>query len=196
MRLKNLAAAAGAATLLVGLTAAPAAAGTGPSQWCTDGVGYIGTGLTTPVTVSFEVYESPTNTNHQLVILCYSTSATTTPNSIIGGAIVLDVWTDTGTAHPGGYVALTCAGDSGVSVGPLTCHVPNSANVTPFDASAYLAGSTCLVALNNWCYYYIPGVVVDTDTMGYPLLSLTVAGVNVPVYQPAQCLNLLVQLNC
>jgi len=195
MRIRDLVAAVGAAALLVGLTAAPAAAGTGASQICTDGIGWFGQGLTSPVTLALEVSYDPLNPAHQTVWLCYSTSATTTPNSIIGGAIGIDVWTGTDPfANPGAYVALHCWGDANVSVGPLTCFVPNSANTAPVDVVPVPQGQICLVALNGTCLYTIPGVALYTNRTGWPVLSLTVAGVYVPVDLPAQCLS--VGTNC
>ncbi|HVF05925.1 MAG TPA: hypothetical protein VNA20_13870 [Frankiaceae bacterium] len=191
MRIRNVLTALGTAVALVGLSATPAAAGTGPSQWCTDGVGWFGQGVTNPVTLSVELYESPTNTNHQTLWLCYSTSATTTPGSIIGGAVGLDIYTDTGTTTPGAYVALHCAGDSGVSVGPLSCFYPNSANAAPGEVQGTPAGGVCLVALNGWCQYYVTGLAAYTNASPHPLLHIMLVGVPVPVSLPAQCVGIL-----
>lgn len=191
MRVRKIIATVGAAVLLAGLTASPASAGTGPSQWCTDPWGYLGLGASTPVTLAVEVAHPPTSTGHQTVWLCYSTSATSTPNSIIGGAVGVDVHTDTGTTYPGAYVAIVCAPDANVSVGPLACHVPNTANVAPFDVAGTPAGGTCLVALNGWCQYYLPGVAVYPDRTPYPLLAITVAGTYVPVNLTPYCVGVL-----
>jgi hypothetical protein len=196
MRGENLAATLGAAALIVGLTAVPASAGSGASQACTDGIGYLANGVTSPVTVSFEVSHEPTKTDYKTVWVCYSTTAWGQPNAIVGGALVLEVATATDTTYPGAAVVLNCFPDTGVSVGPLTCRYGTSANTAPFDAGTTPAGGTCLVAVNGACQYYLPGVAVYTDRTPYPLLGINVYAdqlgtVPVPVGLPAQCVSVL-----
>lgn len=193
MRIRSLVAAFGAALLVVGLGAAPAVAGTGASQACLDGIGWNYNGLSSPVTVAYEIQYAPGG-NLQHVWICYSTSAWGQPNSIVGGAIRLDVAYDTGTAYPGAYVALQCLPDSGVSVGPLVCSYANSANTAPFDVRVDTPGAFCLVALNGVCLMTAPGVRVYSNATGYPLLGITVANVYVPVDLPPQCVGVFV--NC
>jgi hypothetical protein len=73
MRTRNVLAALGAAALIVGLTASPAAAGTGPSTWCGDGTADNEIPvLTTPITVAVEQGGASSGT-HQSLRVCYST---------------------------------------------------------------------------------------------------------------------------
>jgi hypothetical protein len=191
--MKNLAATLSAATLFTGLLAGPAVAGGPYSPWCTDNVGYFGQGISAPVTLGVELSNPPTSTN-QTILLCYSTSATTTPNSIIGGVIGLNVVLDTNTTYPGAHANLFCLGDSNVSVGPISCSIPNGVNVAPFDVASVPAGGTCLVALNGFCEFFVPGVAVYPDNQPFPLLSITLAGVTVNLNVPARCVGILA--NC
>lgn len=189
MRIRSLAAALSASVLLVGLGAVPASAGTGASQACLDGIGWNFNGLSTPVTVAYEI-SYPVG-NSQQVWICYSTTAYGQPNAIVGGAIRLDIDTNTGLAYPGAYVAIQCLPDSGVSVGPVVCSYANSANVSPFDVSATTQGPACLVWLNGVCLLQIPGIRIVTNDTGNPLLAITVANVYVPADLPPQCLGVL-----
>lgn len=188
MRIRSLTAAFAAAVLLVGVGAVPASAGTGASQACLDGVGWNFNGLSSPVTVAYEI-QNPPDWNVQHIWICYSTTSYGQPNALVGGAIRLDVHYDTGLAYPGAYVALQCLPDSGVSVGPVVCSYANSANVAPFDVSASVQGPACLVWLNGLCLLQIPGVRIATNDTGYPLLAITVANVHVPADLPPQCLG-------
>jgi len=184
---------------LVGVLAAPASAGTGASQACTDGIGWFSVGHDDLVTIALEVSYDPLNPSLQQVWLCYSTTSYGQPNAIAGGAIRVDVATDTGTTYPGVGVGLYCLPDSGVSVGPVTCFAGGNTHTAPFDVSTTPAGGTCLVALNGSCLAFIPGVAVYTNATPYPLLSITLVTnetgtVTLPVDQPAQCIGILT--NC
>lgn len=196
MRLSKIAITLAATAALTAVMAAPAAAGTGPSHWCSDGAAFLEYSITDVVTVGFEVTYSPTNPFHQSVFLCYSTSDTNNANSVTGGAIGIDIWHDTGTATPGGYVALICDGDDVTSVGPLDCYewVDVQAGVEDV-AVGQPAGSTCLVALDGACQLYVPGVVVElNDKPGTPLLHVNtkaLSGSPLQVDSPVRCVALL-----
>ena len=193
MRIRSLVATVGAATLLSGLMAAPASAGTGPSRWCTDPYSYLSLGPSSPITLAVEVsYEPNTSTNQ--VWLCYSTSATSTQSSIIGGAVGVGISTSTDLADLVATVTLSCKGDDYVSVGPLECGVVNGVGAVPSDVYAGPAGSVCLVALDGSCVYYLPfAPAVDTDARGdRPLLAVSIHGVGYhEVHLPPVCVGVL-----
>ena len=192
MRIRNLVAALGAATLLAGLTATPASAGTGASTWCSDGVGYREIPiLTSPVTVGIEVGYPPAS-GEQVLVICYSTSAVGQPANVTSGAIVVHVVRDTGTAYPGAYVGLGCYPDFVTGVGPL-CAFANSANVAPGDVSVTTPPSSiCLVSLGSGCVAYVPGVKVATGNDPRPLLAIQVLSIPFAVNPPQQCIAVVV----
>lgn len=197
MRLRDVGVALVATVLFVGFAAAPASAGSGPSQACTDGAGYLGIGYDDLVTISFEVQHDPLNPSMQSVWLCYSTTAAGHGDGIVGGAIRLDVVTNTGTTYPGVGVGVHCLPDAGVDVGPLSCWAGAGANTAPFDVTTTPAGGTCLVALNGSCQAFIPGAAVYTNGTPYPLLGIGIGSsetgwLPIPgVEVPAQCIGIL-----
>lgn len=190
MRVRSVLSAFAAGILGAGLLAAPASAGTGPSQWCSDSFYWQRVVVETPVTIGIEITYPP-GTQHNQIVICYSTSATTTQNSIIGGNIVVDTWLDTFSATPGAYARIDCNGDSYVSVGPVTCSAANSANVAINDVvPSIVPNAACLVSVGAGCAVYLPGVKVYPNSTGAPLLALQVANVPVPVDAPVQCVAL------
>ncbi|HWL36443.1 MAG TPA: hypothetical protein VNQ77_09630 [Frankiaceae bacterium] len=192
MRVRNAFAALAAASLLAGLTATPATAGTGSSGACSDGVGYREVVvLTSPVTVAVEISYAP-NTTHQNVLVCYSTSSPGQPASVTSGAVAVDVWTNTGTAYPGAYVGIGCYPDFVTGVGP-ECAFANSANLTVGDvAVATPPSSICLVSLGSGCVAYVPGVKVTTGQDATPFVSVQLLGVPVTTDVPKQCIAVVV----
>ena len=118
MRIRNVVAAVGAAPLLVALPAAPAAAGTGASKNCSDGLGYREVPiLTSPVTVGLEVQHAPSSAG-QRVWICYSTAGVGQPAYLTSGGISIDFPAATSTAYPGAYVVLNCYPDFVSGIGP------------------------------------------------------------------------------
>lgn len=186
MRVRSLLAAFGAATLLVGLTTAPATAGTGVSTWCNDGVGYREFPiLTSPVTVGIEVASAPGSAN-QLVVVCYSTSAPGQPANVTSGAILLHTVSNTGTVEPGAYVGIACLPDHVTGIGPA-CGFANSANMTPGDVGVSQQPAACLVMVGSTCAAFVPGIRINTDQdPNRALLSIQV--LSVPVVVNAQCI--------
>jgi hypothetical protein len=180
MRIRMLLAAT-VATLLVPVLAAPASAGTGTANWCGDGItGPGGTDipvLTSPLTVGVEIFRDPLNAGMQQVRVCFSDTPPGQPSMVVGGEVALGVWTDTGTATPGGYVRLECIPDIGMSGVWPTCHLPVGANVAPGDVhvETYSTGF-CLVTVGASCVAFLPGVSIDPDYASAPLLSINLLG--------------------
>jgi hypothetical protein len=170
-----------AASLLVPVLAAPAAAGTGTGNWCGDGITNPGgldvPILTYPLTVGVEVFNNPLDPRMQQIRVCFSDTPPGQPSRIAGGSVALGVWTDTGSARPGGYVRLECLPDVGPTGAWPSCHLPIGANVAPGDvrAATYSTGY-CLVMVGTNCAAYLPGVHVDPDYTSTPLLSITLLG--------------------
>lgn len=191
MRIRTFVSAATAAVLVTGLTAAPATAGTGASTYCTDGSAYREIPiLTSPVTVTAEVFRTPGG-NEQLVLICYSTTPPGQPGTVTGGALAVHVLTDTSTAFPGAYVGLGCYPDYATGVGPA-CTVGNSANVGTGSAVVTTPPSSiCLVSLGSGCVAYVPGVKVS-DNDPRPLLAIHVLSVPLAVQPPQQCIAVVV----
>lgn len=180
MRVRSLVTTFVATAAFLGVATAPASAGTGPSQWCTDGVGWLSLGPSSPVTVAVEWSRDPLNVSHQTLVLCYSTSATSTPGSVIGGAIVLEIYTNTTTVNPGAHVAVHCVPDWNVVVGPVPpCYYPTGIGTQVNDVYTPTAGGACLVTTNGVCQVFVPGLAAYTNWTGNPLLSVTLLGVDV-----------------
>lgn len=195
MRFRTLIAAAGAALLAA---AVPATAGSGPSQYCSDQYGSIILPardlVTSPITFQVEFTNTP-GTTYQVIYVCYSTSSTTNPNSIVGGAVAFEIYADTSTADPGAHVNVSCLGDQNTSVGPITCGTQrNSVNVGTGDAlgAVQTRPSTCALWLNTGCVVSVPVVNVRTNASGTPLVSLQVANVPVNVDLPTECVSIIV----
>lgn len=194
MRARSLLGALGAGALLATVPVLPASAGTGPSTACRDGGGYLERELlSSPVTVGVEVTYPPGG-NHQTLQICYSTTASGQPGGILGGVVVVDVYTTTNTVYPGAYVAIICLSDPGVGVGPVPCSIVNSADLALTDASVTTPpSSTCLVSVGSGCVAYAPGVKVATGRdPGRALVQLRVLGTPVDVNPPAQCIAVVV----
>ena len=191
MRIRNVVAAVGAATLLVALPAlpaAPAAAGTGTSTHCSDGIGYREIPiLTSPVTVGVEINRAPAIGESQYLLICYSTTAVGQPGVVTGGAIAVHVVPGANTVYPGAYVGLGCYPDFATGVGPA-CAFSNSANVAPADVAVATNGpAVCLVAVLGNCVAYVPGVRLATGSDPRPFLGIQLLSVPVAVDLPAVC---------
>ncbi len=192
MRIRRLLAVLGATTLLTALAAAPASAGTGASQWCGDGAGYLGLNVPgVPLTIGVEVSYAP-GTHHQTILVCYGTAAPGQPNTGTGGVIVADVYTSTSAVYPGAYVGLSCIADYSTGFAP-TCGLANSADFALNELVVQTPPSAlCLVAEGTSCLVYVPGVKVVDGDPGRALLQLMVLGTRYDVDVPQNCLAVLV----
>lgn len=187
MRVRRVLATIAAVPLLIGLTAVPAAAGTGPSEACNDGVGNGIPILTSPITVSVEV--SPLDSvGHGTLWVCYSTTPQGTPGGLSGGAVLIDVWTNTGTVSPGAYVALLCFPDPAVTIGPPTCSAPTSVNVSPGDVSVPPSTYCIASVIGVGCIAYLPAKVVLGGDTSRPTLAIQLVGIPLPVDLPMLCI--------
>ncbi|HWL35307.1 MAG TPA: hypothetical protein VNQ77_03865 [Frankiaceae bacterium] len=173
MRIRTLVAAFGAATLLVGLGAAPASAGDGPSEYCGDGIpssGHVEVPLVnTPVTLGLEVVYSPAGQVH----ICYSTTPYGQPGGI-GGEIAILAGTD--SANPSVTAYVVCVQDAPVIVGTqVLCW--EGASVDLGDVTIGTPGSGLCLSYQGVCLVEVPLVSVA----GHPdpnrhLISLYVLG--------------------
>lgn len=180
--------------LSMALATAPitsAQAGTGPSNWCHDGIGQREIPvIESPVVIAVEVNINPTGPR-DLILLCYSTTPAGAPNGLSGGAIVIDVQKDTATASPSAYATLLCFPDpSGFGT---TCHLPSGASAAPGDVSVSAPPSgICLVDINGSCAAYAPGLRITTGGDTQNTAMLTLLGAAVPIDVPQQCIAVLV----
>jgi hypothetical protein len=197
MRLRSVLSAV-AAVLLVPVLAAPAQAGTGVANWCSDGV--TGPGgveilvLNGPITVGIEIDRALTDTGPQRIRVCFSDSAPGEPSRLVGGEVSVFVGLVGGTAAPEAFVALECIPDLGPTGVFPTCWQPVGAIVALDDIAVSTPDSAfCLVSIGPDCVRWLPGVQVDTDhDPSRPLLALNLLGIPVTVQPPVPCIALVV----
>lgn len=171
-----------AAALPVTALAAPASAGTGPSQICSNGIGYqeipVPNGV---VTIGAQLRYAPTSTDNQLVV-CFSNTRPDIPSTATGGALVVEFGAPGTTSARTVYANLSCPDDTG----PQTVDLGNA----PFGncglangVSVVLGGSTTVVPagcllfnpLNGTCLYYNPSPVA------LPVPAIYVLVLNTPI---------------
>jgi hypothetical protein len=176
MRVRSATAAAITTLALVALGGAPAYAGTGASQACSDHVGYqeipVSNGI---VTIGAELFASPTAPSNALII-CFSNTVPGVPSTVTGGALWVFFGSDGGTSY---HANLYCDDDLGPQTVDLAnppfshCNYHNGVSITFSTIST--PGGACVQTTPPTC------VEIPVLTLPVPVISVTVANVTVAV---------------
>lgn len=178
---------------VVGL-AAPASAGTGWSQHCSNGAGWFEYSVpNATVTVGVELVYSPTSPTNFLIV-CYSTTPIGTPSDVAGGVVFLSFGTNGSTSSPSAYANLHCNDDQGDQTVDLRCAYGNAVAVQVDDRPVVTTppSTFCVLSGPGGCQLYLPGLEVSYGADPDATVFVRVLNVAVPVDTGADCIGILV----